>query len=212
MTAMLDFLPTEKQSQVSDAAQRFQSRMIKSQSASPGGGADRRSQMAQLDAELAQVLTPEEKFEVDLRMSSCAQVLRMSLAEFEPTEQEFREMFKVRKKLDDEVGLSFTGKESQQERERVQWAIEELGNQFKTILGEQRYREYQSAGWLSHYRTEIQQQVERVRADPSLTAEQRRSALDSMRANVERDVGKLMGADALAAYIQRSQWIRELNQ
>jgi hypothetical protein len=168
--------------------------------------------MAQLDAELAQVLTPEEKFEVDLRMSSCAQVLRMSLAEFEPTEQEFREMFKVRKKLDDEVGLSFTGKESQQERERVQWAIEELGNQFKTILGEQRYREYQNAGWLAHYRTEIQQQVERVRADPSRTAEQRRSALDSMRANVERDVGKLMGADALAAYIQRSQWIRELNQ
>jgi hypothetical protein len=212
MTAMLDFLPSEKLSQVSDVVQRFQSRVMKSSASSPGGGADRKSQLAQLDAELAQALTPEEKFEVDLRMSSCAQVLRMSLAEFEPTEQEFRDMFKARKQLDDEFGLSFTGKESQPERERVQRAIEELGNQFKNILGEQRYREFQNAGWLLTFRTEVQEQAAKVRGDSALTPEQRQSMLNFMRAQVEKDLANRIGQDALASYVERHIWIRELNR
>ena len=212
MTALLDFLPPDKQSQISEVVQRFQSRSMKINPASPGAGGDRKSQLAELDAELAQVLTPEEKFEVDLRMSSCAQVLRMSLAEFEPTEQEFRDMFKAQKQLDDEFGLSFTGKESQPERERVQRAIEELGNQFKNVLGEQRLREYQNAGWLLTFRTEVQEQASKVRGDPALTPEQRQNMLNFMRVQVEKDVANRIGQDALASYIERHIWIRELNR
>jgi hypothetical protein len=57
----------------------------------------------------------------------------------------------------------------------------------------------------------MQEQAGRVRADPSLTPEQRQSTLNFMRAQIEKDIGNRIGLGALPSYIERQNWIRELN-
>ena len=69
MTALLDFLSPEKQSQALELIRQSQVRALKANTASLGAAAERKNQLAELDVELARILTPEEKFEVDLRMS-----------------------------------------------------------------------------------------------------------------------------------------------
>ena len=91
---------------------------------------------------MAQILTPQEQEDYLLRVSNTANRLRSQIAGFEPTEQEFREMFKVMRKFDDVFGRQFN---TPAERERQGAAEREREAEFRRILGEQRYREYYAA-------------------------------------------------------------------
>jgi hypothetical protein len=59
---------------------------------------------AQRRAKLAQVLTPEEMEEYDMRTSNVARNLQSSLEGFNPTEEEFKAIFRIRKAIEEPHG------------------------------------------------------------------------------------------------------------
>jgi hypothetical protein len=59
---------------------------------------------AERRAKLAQVLTPEEMEEYDMRSSNVARNLQSSLVGFNPTEDEFKAIFRIRKAIEEPYG------------------------------------------------------------------------------------------------------------
>jgi hypothetical protein len=91
-------------------------------------------------ADLARALTPEELFEYDLRTSNTAATMRVTMDAFEPTEQEFRALFALQHKADEQSRTSSPDdpKISREERAKAKAEVEA---QTKQLLGEQRYAE-----------------------------------------------------------------------
>ena len=93
-------------------------------------------------SELAQLLTPEELQEYDLRNSRTASSLRYNLSPFNPTEGEFREIFQIQKTTVDDKYPSGYDTQTSDLRSARGKAQEEANAQIKAILGEQRYADY----------------------------------------------------------------------
>ena len=99
---------------------------------------------AQREAELAQALGPQDFQEYQLRNSFTARNMRDSLTSFEPTEDEFRQIFDIRKLFDDQFGLARGGGD-QAAREQREAAQAKVDEQLRATLGEQRYHDYMLA-------------------------------------------------------------------
>lgn len=179
------------------------------------------------------LLTPEEALQYDLRLSGTASSVRQQLQGFEPTEQEFIALFKLRKAFDDEYGTQ-AGKEANADPARRQQAEKELKEQIKQSLGEQRYSDYemtQAPGFQFLYASaaqagasvpEVRQiyrmkqaaedQVARIRNDQNITGPQRDAALNAIRLETEQSVQSLLGASRWEKFNQRNytQWINRL--
>ena len=237
---MLDFLPADKVTPVMELEQKYGAKLMDTiKSAQQGDTAAMRKVMAEKDAEMLQLLTPEQKFEYDLRMSQSAMVMRMRLGDFEPTEQQFREMFKVQKSFDDEFGLTgMTGmglgpNASAAEKARYGTAQKELTAQLQNILGEDGSRLYAyEKRWMYDPLNRIakdnnipkdtafrvfdlqkaaQAEAAKVQANQALSAEQRTAALAAMQAETQTAVGQVLGNEAAAqAYLKKAQWIKKL--
>ena len=139
----MDFLTDEKQADVMEIEQELTARQAQNaQAAAKGDYAELKRAYEERDAKLAQILTPEEKFEYDLRTSPTAMRMKNRMGGFEPTEQEFREIFKLWKQFDDEFGI-YGGLDKRPEQvERRKAAQREMDDRLKIVLGEQRYQAY----------------------------------------------------------------------
>src|SRR5207344_2299238 len=104
---------------------------------------DIRKAMKESETALAAVLTPEELLDYNLRFSMTANMMRMQLAGFEPTEQEFLDLFKKRKAYDDEFGMPGMTALGKSEKEKADAAKKELDAQVKASLGDTRYADYE---------------------------------------------------------------------
>ena len=97
-----------------------------------------------MDQNLAAMLTPEEYDIYQLTMSQTAGGIRMQLDGFDPSETEFREIFKLQKSLHDEFddlrGMADLGSE-EQERHRKRYTESEklMEEDIRKLLGEARY-------------------------------------------------------------------------
>ena len=91
--------------------------------------------------EMLTVLTPEEKFEYELRLSQPAILLRTSMGGFEPTEEEFRQMFQAAKKCSDKFGFGVLTRLGNIHPGDGQ--ANETLDAIRTALGEQRFQEFQ---------------------------------------------------------------------
>lgn len=233
--SMLDFLPASKQTEIMELETKFAARMMKTlKDAQKGDFTEMKKVQAEKDAELAKILSPTEKEELDLRISQTAMMMRMQMSSVELTEQEFRDVFKMRKKFDDEfspLGIPTANKEDAERRSAAQ---KELDGQIRGILGEQRFVEYKYDGdWnrsslkkvaeehnipkqdalkVFDIRAAAQEEAGRVRADKSLTPEQKQAALDGIRVETEKAVGTLIGAKPLEDYIKKGSWLKNLNK
>jgi hypothetical protein len=154
---------------------------------------------------LAKVLTPDEVVDYDLTRSTTARSMRNELGAFEPTEQEFREMFKVRRALEaqaNEPGApDYNGS-----------IPDEL---VKSALGEQRYAEYkrardpafqdiyraaQRAGHTREaavqaheiHKVTMQEQISIMR-DPNLSNEQKAAQRQAVQAQASAAVQQIFG-------------------
>lgn len=140
----LDGLPTEKAAAVLEVVREFEERRNELY-ADPRHALDPERtaafQRAQRDA-LARVLTPAELEEYELRNSSVAMALRIQLAAFEPTEDEFRALFRLRQEFGDRYGFSIPpGASAEQMRLRSE-AQRLLIEQSQRVLGTARAEEY----------------------------------------------------------------------
>jgi len=171
------------------------------------------------DTLLSQVLSPEEKFEYDTRLSYTAVSLQNRLGDFAPSEQEFRDLVRLQKQYDDNYGplsLAASGRDVSQERAVAQ---KELEAQTRALLGDERYLEYRhEQTWArSSFRNVAQehgipkqtafqvfditdvagQQADAIRGNAMLSRNQKQTALDAIRGQTESTLAGMIGQPAL---------------
>lgn len=232
---MFDFVPANKQNQLLEVEQSFAGRLMESmKDAQKGNFTAMRDIMREKEAELSKILSPQEKEEYDLRLSQTAALMRMQMGDFQPTEQEFRDIFKLQKQLDDEFGIQGMRSRKPEDVQKIGAAQKEVETQLRTVLGEDRFLEYRYNQDLSKstmnkiaeeyqvprrdalkvfdVQAVAQEQAKQIRADSHLSSEQRQRALDALRAETEREMGKFISKPALDAYVERGSWVKNLNK
>ncbi len=236
--SLLDFLPDGKQTAVLELYQKYQAKMLKGFS---GGtpDADDLKQMQktqrELESELAAMLTPQEFEDYQLRMSQTAMTMRMQLASFDPNEQEFRDIFQLKKAFDDEFGMFGLNLTDAAEQSRREAATQELNGRLKTLLGEARYAEYErsqdyvyqglhrvaekhelgkeAAVKVYDMKKVAEEQARNVRRNTTLTRDQRDGALRDIRAETENSIRAVFGEQAFRSYQNQpgAFWLKGLS-
>ncbi len=95
-------------------------------------------------ADFAQILTPEELADYNLRSSNTANQMRYNLSVFEPSEAEFRAIFKLQEAFDDKNGQMTAGMTQDQMRLRTE-EQKKVNEQIKAALGPERGADYERA-------------------------------------------------------------------
>lgn len=166
-------------------------------------------------ARLNQVLSPGELEDYEMRSSSLAAHLSESLALFQPTEEEYRLIFRIRQQAQ-QADHAEAG-ELQPDENR-----QELEAQLKAALGEQRYAEYQRAQdptyeELRHLAQRyslpqdstdqvyealkpLLQKAEQIEMDDTLDEAQQNRALRQLRAQINRLLVERWGERAARAF------------
>jgi len=107
--------------------------------------------MKKQDELLSASLSPDEKFEVDLRLSNLAQSMKFELSEFGVSEQEFRDMFALRQNLEKEAGVSqfdLMGNNNRETQQKYQEVQKQYKEELKNVLGDDGFSDYErSQDW-----------------------------------------------------------------
>jgi hypothetical protein len=230
------FLSAEKQQAIKDlqAKYRDQERALFAEGGprNPETRAKMLALRAQREAEMAQVLGPQDFQEYQLRNSNTARSMRENLASFQPSEEEFRKIFDARKAFDDQFGfLRDGGDEALREQRRT--AQQQLDEQIRTTLGEERFKEYQlaqddryrdiydftsrnnlpveTAQTVYEARKAAEAARDSVLRNNQLTPEQRQAALANIAAETKGVLAGAMG-DAFTQYAGRGdgRWLDTL--
>lgn len=237
MEQMMDFLPSEKQSQLMGKLQTWQAEAMKH----AGGGRPDSTQLAELkkirdkiEAELNVMLTPQEKRDYDLRLSNTSMQMRQALGDFNPSKEEFESIFDMRLAFDNEhsvLGIppaDEVGQAARKEAEKV------FQKEIEALLGPDRYKEFERApkpeyqlavkvaerqgldpsvgGTVYDMKNIVEEQVAAIRNDNNLTPEQRAQALQAIQAETQTSVGKLLGDEGLNAYSSQrgGAWLKRI--
>lgn len=190
----------------------------------------------QREAELAQILAPDELLAYQLYNSDTANNLRLQLNGFNPTQEEFTRIFQLQKSYDDQFGQAFdlTDEGAMGIRARAeQDAGRALEDELRKVLGPQRYSEYQRAQD-DDYRALLQiaeryqlspevannvytmklaaeRQKLQVETNPNLTDVQRAEMLASLAQATERNVASALGSNLYKNYqTGPGQWLNNL--
>ncbi|MBL9212705.1 MAG: hypothetical protein JNL92_19745, partial [Opitutaceae bacterium] len=102
---------------------------------------------------IAALLTPEEFLEYKLRASNTASLLRDQLSAFEPTEEEFRALFKLREPFDEKYSSVFGPLMNEQLARERSVAEKAINDQFKATLTPERATAYERSTDYSYRRT-----------------------------------------------------------
>ncbi len=175
----------------------------------------RKIHVAQM-AEMAQFLTPKELEQYELRASQTASQLRHDLDGFEPSENEFREIFQIRKAREEDLVYNHDP-DDKDGMERRKKALEEVDAQIKAQLGETRFAEYKRAQDWSYkelarledraglakgtaasvydMKKIVEDQVKKVRENKTLSSDQRNQILQEIRDETERTIVATLGGE-----------------
>ncbi len=179
------------------------------------------------DAELRAQLSPTELQEYDFRFSETASHLRRELNGFHPTEQEFRQLYELRKTYEQQMGASLDVSDPNviKAREENEQRLVQRG---KEILGESRHAEfvrsqdvdYQNALRLTKYMnlpetaaaevyTLKQQQdaeVTKLRSNPDADEEQRLRLFFNLQQEGDARLQQILGPQGFDTYRQNNRW------
>jgi len=230
---MLDFLDDDKKAQILRLRNELNDKLaMRGESGLDAHGIE--VLQKEMEDSIRRLLTPEEALQYDLRTSSTASNTRQQLQGFDPTEEEFVSIFKLRKALDDEYGLN-PGNNADAERSGPQKAEMQMKEQIKQTLGPQRFADYEMAlepGFQQTYiavkqaglgttearqiyvmKQVVQEQAARIRNDQGLAADQRSAALETIRQETERSIQALLGDKGWQQFSQgiSARWLNRLN-
>lgn len=232
------FLSAERQEQLKALQDKYRDLERAAWGENGGNDPEARARLAavraQREAEMAQLLGPQDYQEYQLRNSWTARNMRENLASFQPTEEEFRKVFELRKAYDDQLGLTREGGDAQA-REQRQLAQQQLEEQIRATLGEDRYRQYQLAqddryrelydfGQRNNLPQETVQNVydmrrtaetmrRQVESDRTLSPEQRTAALSVLANETRASISTALGEQAWKEYQRRNgEWINRLGR
>ena len=230
----LETVPADKQQPVKDSLRQLEERRQEIYSQSPGMiTPELQRRVAALEQEhqatLAAILTPVELEEFNLRNSDTARNLRFELSAFQPTEEEFRAIYRLQSQLP-----AYEANLSPAELQRRGELHTQAREQIKAMLGPERGAEYQRASDFSYRQTgqlvsrlelppettglvwKVKQDVENranaLRRDASLDAAERDRKLDALADESGRRVAELLGGQrGLDAFKQNGgHWIEAL--
>jgi hypothetical protein len=231
----IQFLAPEKRIQIADVLARWRHALDLGALADESQRASRYTEAERiLDQELSALLTPREREEYEMRASPLAQRLRERLRGFGASREEFEQMFRLERRLGEELAsIAAAAGEDPQAAERLQAASLELDQQIRQSLEPQRYAEYQRsldpdyqtlyslaldhevptsvANQVWDMRRAVQQQTERIRENPLLTADQKALALAAIRSETEAAIVTVLGEPLLEAYqLRGGEWLNHL--
>jgi hypothetical protein len=218
--------------------QKYQAKMAKTFSGGVPDAEDMKklqSTQKEMEAELAKVMSPQEMEDYQLRLSQTAMMMRMQLASFDPSEQEFRDIFKTKKQFDDEFGPYGMLSQDKDTKTKYDAAKKEMDANIKSILGDTRYADYDRSSDYTYqgiYRVAdraglgkdaavqvydmkkaAEDQAMKVRSDSSLSNEQRAQTLSTIRAETERSIRGVFGDTAWQSYQKQptAYWMKAIS-
>lgn len=180
----------------------------------------------QTRAELAQVLGPDQLEEYLLRYSNNANALRTDIRGFEGTPEEFRNLFRARDSIDQQL-QALAGANDPASTQRRKELEQQRDAAIRDIIGTDRFQLYklnqdplfrdsralvQQLGAASekllplyeiNHTTEVEQR--RIRTDATLTPEERTEALHAIQASRENVLRKLFGEEAYERYLKEQK-------
>ena len=180
--------------------------------------------------DLVNVLTSQELEEFNLRSSESASVLKSRLAEFQPSEKEYRTLFKLQEAFDAQYGTrDLTPKETRRRDE----AMPKLLAEIRTVLGSERFAEYEvktdpaynsnqffvvgsglpaeMTDRLVNVQREMTQRATALKDDESLTPEQRYAQLTALAEEATAKTSATLGSEAFDRYKKSAgQWLTRL--
>jgi len=188
------------------------------------------------EAELAGVLSAEEFEEYELRASPTANGLRSQMSGFQPTEEEFRKIFRLQKVFDNDFNQAFDSTDDTQvdvKSRAQQDAQEALNAEIKKNLGDARYNQWaraqdgdykaltqmaerfqlpqETTDKIYQMKQEAEKLQQRIDNNPNLTDQQRATALAGVAKETEKSVSTLMGDGPYRAYKKAGgAWIQNL--
>ncbi len=176
--------------------------------------------------QLAQVLTPQELEEYELRASSTATRLAAQLSQFNPFPEEFRQIARIRKAIDEPFGGALTVRSTEQSPEANAQRQKESNEQIRGILGEERFAEYERSQDYNFTRLatlgerynipkesvlkayEIQktanERFQKVNADGALSNDQRQEAYRAVQSEIAAGLTEALGEKAFKAFSRRN--------
>jgi hypothetical protein len=184
-------------------------------------------------ADIAKLLTPQELEEYDMRSSTTANRMRSQLALFNPTEDEFRAIFKIQQALDAQFPSNTYGPSSPEQMTARRNAEQQVQSQFQAALGAERYAAYQQATNPDYQQVnrlvarlelpasvvpdvvgvqqDIQKRASALRMDRDLTPDQRNAQLATLAQEAQTKLTASLGAQGFEAYKDNGgYWLRNL--
>ncbi|HZO51346.1 MAG TPA: hypothetical protein VFB63_01450 [Bryobacteraceae bacterium] len=193
----------------------------------------------QRQVEMANLLSPQELEEYQLRHSHVAENLRNQLSGFEPTEDEFRRLFRLQDDFEEQINRAIPESSDEVQAEIRARAQEEgqraLNDEMRKVLGPDRYAEWTRAQdpdykalvqisdrynlptdtsqKIYQYKLQAEQQKLQVESNPNLSEEQRQAALMAIARETEKTVSEVMGPNVYKSYSRvAGQWILGLSE
>lgn len=237
----LSFLPAEKREQVAAMQEKY-GELTQDIHARARGlllpedeEALRKIQL-QRDAELAQILSPEELEGYQMRHSETANAVRESLDGFQPSEEEFQKIFRLQKAFDDQFDQPLAGMDENALAMRAkaeETAAAAWDGELQKALGPQRYAEYErtqdqefrmlqqlgeryelpkeAINSVYDMKLAAERQKQQVELNANLTEQQREQMLAAIARETQRGVAGVMGEAAYKTYQRNAgQWIEGL--
>ena len=188
---------------------------------------------AQREAELAQILGPQDFQEYQLRNSGTARDMRDSLGSFSPSEDEFKKIFELRENFNSQFGFGRGGNDDAA-REQRRAAEQQLDQQLQATLGEQRYAEYklsqddryreiydftsrlnlpkETAQSVYDIRDAVEKQRQQVMNNQSMSAEDRAATLAQMAEVTRETLAQTLPQTAYDQYLKSddARWLTRL--
>lgn len=229
------FLSPEKQEQAKalhDKYRELERGLFTNGGMTPENRAKFTALRAESEAEMAKLLGPEDFEQYQLRNSYTARNMRENLTGFQPTEDEFREIFQLKKTFDDQFGFTRGGSD-EAVREQRKLAQQQLDEQLRATLGEERFNEYQlaqdplyresydsmqrydlpkqAADVIYQVRVAAEQERDRIRNDPNLDPNARTAALAALAQDTQAALQPTLG-DNWINYQSRNSWVTRIGQ
>ncbi|MDO8540575.1 MAG: hypothetical protein Q7S40_09095 [Opitutaceae bacterium] len=172
-------------------------------------------------------LTPAERVQAELRVSTSAQSVIHSFGDIIASEEEFRALWNLQREFDERYRIS--GKRTAEELSAQTRAQRELEDRFRDIVGNDRWAAV-LRGSDDDFRTlrtlsarlglpeATPEQVQALRAncgaqavainqDPFLSPHQRSAQLVDLAVRAKAELHLKLGSEAATAYIHQSQWV-----
>lgn len=228
-------VPTEKVAQVKEIIRSFDEKRSDLYTGGfeymADGAKMRELNRAQRDV-LAAILSPQELEQYEMRSSDLANNLRYQLGAFDPTEDEYRTIYRLQQAMNDKVGDDYYGgpRTAEQMRQREE-AQKQFQEQVKAALGPERAADYERSISYDYQQTsrlvarlelppettkqvwdvqqDIQKRARALQRDNTLSPEQMAQQLNALNEETQTRVTTLLGDQGYQAYRQYGgSWMR----